>query len=498
MLSKRLQSQHNYSPNTIDDLPDKLLTQIFNRTDFKSALLCSLVCKRWLKVFNSNINFMSTVNLDISEVNINWICEMIRRYRIISITRVTFYQLYLDEKWKRLLANCETLKLYGCKFQDYKQVAAMFTSCKSLKILRIDDLVLNDNGFRERDDYGESANNFPIKLELILFNNSTWTILRLFQILRMQISGLHLNLVRLRNISDMADMLAFVHQNYSSVFNRLNVPSIIESSLPPLFINQIKQLTDFSINSGISNNVFNQICENLIELQKLSIFIGKDSKDLNDLKSLPKLKYLRVHLQYNEVAKLSISELHLERLEIECIDPDNDHCTLEFPVPTPAQQLTSVTELYLYRIKVTRNLLQQIFKRMSNLEVLSMRNSYISSQSTGLTFKKNSINKLTNLRSLSIDGFWIDDSFLCKMRLPKLEHFLIFHHRRFRFEGASRLLVQCLYMKCPKLKPIQFYSKALKDYDCRIINDVGLGSSASELSDYSSETTDSEEYNYVN
>jgi hypothetical protein len=498
MLSKRLKSQHHYSPRTIDDLPDEVLTQIFNGTDFKSILLCSLVCKRWLKVCNSNINFMRTVNLKISVNNIDCICEIIRTYRLISINKVSFDQFYLVEKWKRLLANCETLNLFYCNFQNNKQVATLFTSCKSLKFLIIDHLVLNDNGFGERDDWEESANNFPIKLELKLYDISTWMILRLFPILRMQLSGLHLDLRKVHprseiSILDMADMLAFVHQNYSSVFNEFYVDKIIESSLPPLFINQIKQLTDFTIGNMLTYNIFNQICENLIELQKLSIVINTDSTDLNNLKSLPNLKSLRVNLMFGGVSKLSICELHLERVEISRVDfIDDGPCKLEFPVPTPVQQITSVKELYIKDIRVTRYLLQQIFNHMPNLEVLFIRSSQRTSQPKWLTFKKNSINKLTNLRSLSIDGFWIDDSFLSKMRLLKLVNFRIIRNDQFRYKGMLRSLVQRLYMHCPKLKPIQFYTNGEKDDACYITNDEDPESTTSDLSDYSEEITDSD------
>jgi hypothetical protein len=516
MLSKRLKTQHHYSPKrkTIDDLPDEVLTKIFNQIDFKSALVCSLVCKRWLEVSNSNINFMSTVNLRISVKNIDWICRMIRTYRIISIKTVSFDQINLDEKWKRVLAHCETLKLLDCKFQNNKQVAYILNSCKSLKVLKIVNLVVNDDGIDERDDWEESPNNFPIKLELALHHNiSTWTILRLFQILRMQLSGLHLDLRRLypryRKISEWTDMLAFIHQNYSSVFIELYLDYITEPSWPPLFINQIKQLTDLTIDSNPKKIIFNQICENLIELQKLSIYIDRspstmtDSKDLKNLKSLPKLKSLKVNLpssKNKEVLKLSISELNLERLTISPSNGDSGPCKLEFSVPTPAQQLTSVKELYLESIQVTRNLLQQIFKQMPNLEVLSIiswQNSLRGavffwdrpSHPKCLTFKKNSINKLTNLRSLSIDGWWIDDSFLRKMRLPKLENFRIYRNNRSRLGGFVWLIVQHLYMQCPKLKPIQFYTNGKIDVACYIINDEEPESTNSDLSDYSDDTT---------
>jgi hypothetical protein len=133
--------------------------------------------------------------------------------------------------------------------------------------------------------------------------------------------------------------------------------------------------------------------------------------------------------------------------------------------------------------------LQQIFNQMPNLEVLSIISLHRTSQPKRLTFKKNSINKLTNLRSLSIDGFWIDDSFLCKMRLPKLENFEIHRNETFRCERMLRLVVQRLYMQCPKLKPIQFYINMEKDDACYIINDEDPESTTSDLSDYSDDDT---------
>jgi hypothetical protein len=79
------------------------------------------------------------------------------------------------------------------------------------------------------------------------------------------------------------------------------------------------------------------------------------------------------------------------------------------------------------------------------------------------------------------------------MRLPKLEIFRIFRNYQFRCEGMLRSLVQRLYMQCPKLKPISFYTNGKKDDACYIINDDDPESGTCDPSDYSYKTSDFEE-----
>jgi hypothetical protein len=449
-MQSKHESQQHRSTTTIDDLPDEVLELIFNRTSFKDQLVCGCVCKHWLEVTSQNFTFMRKVQL-----NIWWDLDppLIRMYRMIMINDWDI--AWADQIFYYYLAKCEKFELYGCDFESISHLAHMISNCKSLKTLYLKRVIAPGLEGLEAVESCVKINAIDLTLDTDAFN---WKILQLFKIIKIDISELHMVIDEFKELSEIAELMEYVHQNHRLAFRTLNLfECIFEiSALPVLFITQIKQLTSLSL-PVIHGQVLDQIGKNMTELRYLAIKIFDEEMrltNLNTLKTLSKLQHIKIGVCSRDISlNLCINELQqLKALEV---INEGRTCYLVFSDLTPQHQLRSMKELILYEIVITRNLLQLIFKSMQNLVSLRITTTR-RYQMKPLSRNNNAIGQLIKLQRLEIDSFWVDENFLRNMKLPKLNNFTLFSaYREVSFSALSNVGLLHLAKQCPKLMEIE-------------------------------------------
>jgi hypothetical protein len=463
MQSKSEEDQYR-STTTIDDLPDEVIELIFNKTSFQCALICGLVSKRWLKVSNQNTPFMQKLQLIIP--NGEDIAErtFARKYKLILLEC-----LDPNTNYEKLLENCEKLCLENCRFINMAKLAHLLAACKNLKFLDLIAPELAASGLEGLDAAECCTNHSAIDLVLVLVDNAQWMVLRLFKIIQLDIGQLQITVEPAVSESQIADMMDYVHHNHKSVFKELDLKAYLEKTISPLLFSQIKQLMSLSI-LVYSEKVLNQIAENLTELKYLNVNLAlideeRNSFNLNNLKALTKLETLDIGV-YSKGGSLSlyVRELQqLKMLQVRNFDLHSDFLDfslfamrLQLPDLTPQHALSSMENLILYDFPMTRNMLQLIFRTMPNLQNLLIKNPKANSYCVRkrLARNKNEINRLKNLKILSIDNFWIDESFLRNMELPQLQSFRLLSNDTISFSELSNIGLLYLAKQCPKLVKI--------------------------------------------
>jgi hypothetical protein len=267
MQSKYEEEQYR-STTTIDDLPDEVIELIFDKTSFQCALLCGLVSKRWLKVSNQNTPFMRKVQLTIPNGEIIAERTFARTYKIIWLKC-----LDPNTNYEKLLENCEKLHLENCRFKNMAQLAHLLAGCKNLKSLDIIRPEMAAYGPEGLEAVERCTNHSAIDLVLILEDIPQWMVLRLFQIIQLDIGQLKIIVKPAVSASQIGDMMGYVYHNHKSVFKELDLRAFQEKTISPLFLIQIKQLMSLSIPVH-SEMTINQIAENLTELKYLNVILA--------------------------------------------------------------------------------------------------------------------------------------------------------------------------------------------------------------------------------
>jgi hypothetical protein len=502
MQSKSDEKQYR-STTTIDDLQDEVIELIFNKTSFQCALICGLVSKRWLKVSKQNYPFMQKVQLHIP--NGEGIAErtFARTYKLVQLEC-----LDPNTNYEKLLENCEKLHLESCQFENMAQLAHLLAGCKNLKSLDLDRPILDTYGPEGLEAAECCDNHSAIDLVLTLNNIPQWMVLRLFNIIQLDIVQLQINVIMTEPYWLVADMMDYVHRNHKSVFKVLNWNMFPEKTISPLLFSQIKQLTSLSIQVD-SKMVLNQIAANLTELKNLTVKLhlideDRNSLNLNNLKALTKLETLNIAVSFNGGVSLSLYVCELQQLKMlkvgHCIYGDYDDTEmlcrslsqLQFPDLTPSCALNSMETLNLNYYLITRNMLQLIFRSMPNLQNLSSWNTNPYPLPPQKPF---GIHLLKNLKTLKINTFWNNEYFLLNMKLPQLESFILLSSKKISFSDLSNIGYLHLAKQCPKLMEIRAQVQlqpvvtiaSRKSSDCAFNNqenDVNVNDDG-ESSDYS-------------
>jgi hypothetical protein len=216
----------------------------------------------------------------------------------------------------------------------------MLSYCKILGELRIMYPHLRDYDLDGLDAVQSCTNNRAIKLTLIIVDMAKWVVLKLFQIIHLELGHLGFILLPEVKLSDITCIMDLIHQNYRLVFDAFTFETQ-DSALTPLFISQ------------------------MTDLQHLELrFARHIHSNLNNLKSLTKLKSLKLNIIWtNDELDLNVDELQqLEKLKI--VNGMSVKSTLKI---SRGRQMTALKELTIINFQITRNQLQLIFTKMPSL-----------------------------------------------------------------------------------------------------------------------------------
>jgi hypothetical protein len=410
-----------------------------------------------------------------------------------DITKRTFARTYelirlefldLNANYEKLLENCKELDLISCRFENMAHLAHLLVGCKKLKFLQLINPELAAYGPEGLEAVESCANHCAIDLVFELYDIRVWVVLRMFKIIQLDIGRLKISdRCDMCDIGalEIADMMDYVHHNHKSVFDHFEFEystEFNEKIMSTLFFSQIKQLTSLSILSVHSEEVLNGIAKNLTELKNLSISLeipggGENSFNpafnLNGLKALTKLETLDIELELDEhdggLISLYVRELQqLKTLEVRNFNIFLIHTgfsesvmRLQLPDLTPQLTLNSMENLRISGFFMTRNMFQLVCRTMPKLQDLFIKNlkpnrSYLHKR---LALNKNEIRRLKDLETLSIDNFWIDESFLRNMKLPQLQSFSLLSNDTISFSELSNIGLFYLAKQCPKLMEIR-------------------------------------------
>jgi hypothetical protein len=350
---------------------------------------------------------MRTVQFRIRDFGLNAseLPALLRNYKRILLDGVEFTTVNININLVALLQSAEYILLNNCKFRHPAVFKRLMTHCHKLKKIQMNNVqVLNnvsaENAPLKKQKLNQDTEKNYVECKLILNRSDDWQVLKYFEGIPAEISKLHLCMDKISYSDEAAiiqTMFDWIFHNMLSVFTAIDIqsncynsaelckistslssyPNIVEvnnKTYNTTMFDQFKpyleshyNLTHFKNNAVLTKEDVGAVCTNLSKLVNLSLKIQRVGPYyLRDkLIKLKNLKTLEITLpDTNKPFKFDISGMIMVNLKF--VGRQNQELVLI------GSTMASLKTFAVENVFLRRPSLQHIFRKMSNLEHLTL------------------------------------------------------------------------------------------------------------------------------
>lgn len=121
---------------TMEQLPNELLLEIFNRMNQETLKTCTLVNKKWHNMIIQTTSTMTELPLLIKDENVKENVQLTRKYKCVTLSEIFTWNDQLMEEFEGIGSSVEELNLNDCVFfgNDFAYILACFPMLTELNI----------------------------------------------------------------------------------------------------------------------------------------------------------------------------------------------------------------------------------------------------------------------------------------------------------------------------------------------------------------------------